>query len=234
MELIDTLRTQKLNALSQKCLFIAGARCFSNELIGYYLKNECSVQCVVCDHFDELPVNGEKGEEQKSLLLIDVSGLEIKKLLFQLEDEYRKIISHYYVALFNMEHQTGIEKEALHSGIRGFFYKSDSTELFLKGVLTMSQGQLWVSRDVLEKWVVEDMNGFSHAKVRKEENSNHNLTKREMEILALVTVGSKNDDIADKLCISPHTVKTHLYNVFKKINVADRLQAALWAVKNLG
>jgi LuxR family transcriptional regulator of csgAB operon len=59
------------------------------------------------------------------------------------------------------------------------------------------------------------------------------LTAREVQILAMVAVGSKNEDIADKLCISPHTVKTHIYNIFKKINVPNRLQAALWAANNL-
>ena len=59
------------------------------------------------------------------------------------------------------------------------------------------------------------------------------LSQREMEVLALVSLGTKNEDIAEKLFISPHTVKTHLYHIFKKINVPNRLQAALWAAKNL-
>ena len=59
------------------------------------------------------------------------------------------------------------------------------------------------------------------------------LTQRQAEILAQVAVGNTNDEIADRLCISPHTVKTHLYNIFRKINVPNRIQAALWAAKNL-
>jgi LuxR family transcriptional regulator of csgAB operon len=60
-----------------------------------------------------------------------------------------------------------------------------------------------------------------------------NLTPRKLEILALISTGYTNDEIAEKLLISPHTVKTHLYNIFKKIKVPNRLQAALWAAKNL-
>lgn len=59
------------------------------------------------------------------------------------------------------------------------------------------------------------------------------LTRREMEILDLIADGYSNQQIADALFISPHTVKTHLHNIFKKINVKRRLQAALWAAQNL-
>jgi LuxR family transcriptional regulator of csgAB operon len=59
------------------------------------------------------------------------------------------------------------------------------------------------------------------------------LTPRQIQILAQVAVGATNDEIADKLYLSPHTVKTHLYNIFKKINVPNRMQASLWAAKNL-
>jgi DNA-binding CsgD family transcriptional regulator len=59
------------------------------------------------------------------------------------------------------------------------------------------------------------------------------LSRREIEILAHVAVGFENQEIAEKLCTSPHMVTIHLYNVYKKINVSDRLQAILWAAKNL-
>ena len=59
------------------------------------------------------------------------------------------------------------------------------------------------------------------------------LTAREIEILTLVSMGSTNEEISAKMFISTNTVKTHLYNIFKKINVGNRLQAALWAAANL-
>jgi DNA-binding NarL/FixJ family response regulator len=59
------------------------------------------------------------------------------------------------------------------------------------------------------------------------------LTSREIEILAMISLGNKNEAIAEKLFISQNTVKTHIYNIFKKIDVPNRLQASLWAAKNL-
>jgi len=233
MELIDTLRIQQRYELAHICLYIVGSRNLHHELVAHFLQSECGMRCIYYDQIEQLLRNGENSQEQKNMILFDVKEQDVKRFLFHLEDEFQKLIADFNVALFNLEHNTGIESEALRVGVRGFFYTSDSIELFLKGVLMVSRGQLWVSREVLEKCVVENVNGYSTVKPREIVQKKHNLTNREVEILTLVTIGSKNDDIADKLCISPHTVKTHLYNVFKKINVADRLQAALWAAKNL-
>jgi len=121
-----------------------------------------------------------------------------------------------------------VEKKALARNIRGFFYKEDAFEVFLKGIRSIFAGDIWVSRKTLLKVVFES---FSEKKVAIEEKTA--LTSREIEILSLISMGSNNEEIADKMCISTNTVKTHLYNIFKKINVENRLQAALWAAANL-
>jgi len=59
------------------------------------------------------------------------------------------------------------------------------------------------------------------------------LTPREIKILIMVGAGAENEEIAHKLGISPNTVRTHIYNIYKKINVSNRLQAVLWAAKNI-
>ena len=66
-----------------------------------------------------------------------------------------------------------------------------------------------------------------------DECAGKHLTHREIEILTMIAHGAPNSLIADQLCISPHTVKTHIYNIFKKIEVPNRLQAAFWAIKNI-
>lgn len=58
------------------------------------------------------------------------------------------------------------------------------------------------------------------------------LTKREFEILKLIAQGLLNKEIAAMLNISERTVKNHISNIFKKIDVSDRTQAAVFAIKN--
>jgi LuxR family transcriptional regulator of csgAB operon len=88
---------------------------------------------------------------------------------------------------------------------------------------------MWLSRDIMAKCILSQRSAG--------ESSNKKdvifLTRRELEILSMVVSGATNEEIAARICISPHTVKTHIYNIFKKINVPNRLQAALWAAKNL-
>lgn len=59
----------------------------------------------------------------------------------------------------------------------------------------------------------------------------HPLTKREIEILELIVEGDTNSEIAEKLYLTVGTVKTHLRNIFNKLNVSDRTQAAVIALR---
>ncbi len=57
------------------------------------------------------------------------------------------------------------------------------------------------------------------------------LTEREQDVLVVLTKGLSNKEIADTLCISEKTVKTHLNNIFRKLDVTRRLQAILFAIR---
>ena len=103
--------------------------------------------------------------------------------------------------------------------------KGDHAKVALKGEVVRISGRgtaLAFGRDCQFQYVFQEA-----------EDDASGLTDREKEILDLIAAGYSNQQIADELFISPHTVKTHLHNIFKKINVKRRLQAALWAAQNL-
>ena len=97
-----------------------------------------------------------------------------------------------------------------------------------KGVPAILNGELWFSRKDLMKCILDSNSDNQLAMELKA-----SLTTREREILILIASGINNSQIAENLNISRNTVKTHLYNIYNKIKVPNRLQAALWAAKNL-
>ena len=82
------------------------------------------------------------------------------------------------------------------------------------------RGEIWLSRKKLSECY------FSKKSIQQAEETD--LTWREKEILSNLAKGHSNKKIADELCISPHTVKTHLVNIYKKITVRNRSQAVQW------
>ena len=68
-----------------------------------------------------------------------------------------------------------------------------------------------------------------HGTKRDDLNPFTELTKREMEVLKLIASGLSNNEIAEQLVISDHTVKGHVSNIFSKLHLADRTQAAVYA-----
>ncbi len=74
----------------------------------------------------------------------------------------------------------------------------------------------------------EQSRGRRHGEIPSEA-----LTRKEMAVLRALALGLSNDHIADQLSVSPHTVKTHLYNAYRKIGCTNRVAAAMWAQRTL-
>jgi DNA-binding CsgD family transcriptional regulator len=87
---------------------------------------------------------------------------------------------------------------------------------------------VWASRKTLSECL-----GKTITHVAAERGDGDVLSPREKEVLLFIARGKSDNEIAEELCISPFTVKTHLYRIFRKVSVTNRLQAALWAVKHL-
>jgi DNA-binding NarL/FixJ family response regulator len=213
--------------LDGRTVFVIGNQQFYNRLLCYYLETVMGVACIEGSSFDVYEPSTYDGGPPV-LFLIDCLGKDIETYLAEFEQLEKMILPHNYVAAFNVDRTLDCEERALARGIRGFFYEQDTLELFSKGVGAIFSDDLWVSRNILTKHVLN-----SRGKGQQLQKSTSLLTLREQEILTLIAAGAKNEEIADKLYISPNTVRTHIYNIFKKINVPNRLQAALWAVQNL-
>ena len=196
--------------------------------LSYVFEREVCSKCVILNSIHSLPAHEPNEDHKKILCLVDCVEKDFEKELIAFGATEPSRRGSLPIALFNLQKGSGLERRAFSKGIKGFFYRDDSIAQILKGLRSMLRGELWMSRDILTKVALQ-----GRAKAHRDRPQTNDLTQREIEILALLSIGSSNDDIAGKLYISPNTVKTHLYRVFRKIEVPNRVQAALWAAKNL-
>jgi DNA-binding NarL/FixJ family response regulator len=117
--------------------------------------------------------------------------------------------------------------EAMRLGARGFLVKHSPTDLFLKCIRKVHEGEVWLDCRMTEA-VLEALSGKAS---NAEAPEKHDLSRRELEVIQLVIQGYKNRDVAEKLFISEKTVKNHLSAIFNKLGVADRLELTLYVLE---
>jgi two-component system response regulator DegU len=110
----------------------------------------------------------------------------------------------------------------IKAGVRGYIKTTDSPAIMIKAIHAVFNGEIWAERRILEK-------AISNPLLSEILNVNvpglAPLTNREKEMLTLVMKGESNKEIAARSSISERTVKTHLYRVYRKLNVKSRTKA---------
>ncbi len=195
------------------------------------IQNECETFVQILS-YDKLKKNIDHIIKyvNKVILLWDYQLFNDNNVLF---DKTSKILNqindkNIYIVVHNVQRYNNIEANLLVAGVRGIFYEDDSMELIKKGINSILAGELWFSRKAVSDYITTNM-----ISDKEKNNGSPCLTYREQEILIKIAKGEKNNDIAKNFCISSCTVKTHIYNIYKKIGVANRIQATLWCLKNL-
>ncbi|WP_319533912.1 two-component system response regulator NarL [uncultured Vibrio sp.] len=117
---------------------------------------------------------------------------------------------------------------AISSGADGYLLKDMEPEDIVSNIKQAVLGQLALS-DRLTKVLLQSS---SKPKKRAQESPLKTLTNRELEILSLISKGMSNKLIAHELNITDSTVKVHVKNLLKKLNVSSRLEAAVWMIDN--
>ncbi|MGM0834244.1 MAG: LuxR C-terminal-related transcriptional regulator [Pseudomonadota bacterium] len=164
-------------------------------------------------------------EKIKVLVLLDVEYLDLAEV-----HKWWKELSCYseaVISLFNVSN----ENEAVNlmgvGKFDGVIYKDVALEVMEKGVDFMLKGQMWLSRGLMSRLINEMLRSSVNSAI-----DNMKLTRREAQILKMIGIGVCNAEISEQLFISEHTVKTHIYNIYKKIDVNNREDAKKWVKNN--
>lgn len=114
---------------------------------------------------------------------------------------------------------------ALKAGARGYVLKDADEDEMMRAIQAVAQGEAIFSPAIASRL----MDYFAATKTSPHAEAFPELTEREREILALIARGRSNSEIAGELSISLKTVRNHASNIFNKLQVADRTQAAIRA-----
>lgn len=146
----------------------------------------------------------------------DMTGTEAARLILKEFPQTRVII-------LTMYHQEYYVTEAVQAGAGGYLLKNSDEATLFQAIRAVHAGNSWIDQQVTNH-VLE--------KIRSMDSSGSGLNTQEISILQLVAQGKDNDAIAQQLHLSKGTVANQLAHIFKKINVENRTEAALYALRH--
>ncbi len=206
---------------------LVSSNSLQSQLIESRLTSKFAIRCRC--HTDLAQVRFvEPAEETNQICLFDCLNLDVEAIDVQLS-RLGPVPDHIAIALFNVGNHPNLSHLIKHHRIKGIFFAADSLDAFEKGFQFILGGQMWLTRKMLSDCATM----FKASPYSQVDVPIDLLTRREQEILKHVACGESNQEIADSLKISMNTVKTHLYNIYRKINVPNRLQAAIWATAKM-
>jgi len=194
-----------------------------DQFIAYVIKNEIGIECILLESMNEL--NNYSVAGKKTMMLYNCDDKKIIEILFDIESNKVFFSNFQYFALFNLHKNQLISKKFFELGIKGCFFSDDHIDDFFSGIQALFRNKIWLPSSILLNVDNYEVS-FTIAKEKF-------LTQREIYLLLLLKQGLNNKEIAGKSFISLGTVKTHFNNIFKKLNVRNRLQAIIWIEKNL-
>lgn len=185
------------------------------------LEGDFQVIAEACDGVD--CINKLEGISPDVLLLDinmpNMNGLEVLK---KLKEKRIKV----KVLVLTVHNEVEYLLKAVDIGVNGYLLKDSESSELKKAILTVVGGE-----DYIQPSLIPVLNAKMIDRDRDSEKI-ENLTKRELEVLKLLAFGMYNKEVAERLGISERTVKNHVSNIFKKISVTDRTQAAVFAIRN--
>ena len=211
-------------------IHIIGNNMLQNELLLSFLNDKIGLKGKCLSKLKSEHLACESESAQSIFYLIDCKNIDMKNFWQGINSLKEANPPQCFIALCNVASNAKIEKMAMDYGLQGVFYDNDPPKTIPKGIAAILNGDLWYSRKTMTKFLLEPK---SLANSPEKKYADDLLTSREKEVLTLIASGHISREIADTLCISSHTVKTHIYNIYSKINVTNRLQATLWAAKYL-
>ena len=174
-------------------------------------------------------VDGEDCLEKLQLVKPDVLLLDInmpKKNGLEVLKSLKSRRSKLKVLVLTVHNETEYLMKAVDIGVNGYVLKDSESAELKKAIFTVADGETYIQPSLIPALNAKMI------ETNKDAEKIKSLTKRELDVLKLLAVGMFNKEVGKRLEISERTVKNHVSNIFKKLGVTDRTQAAGFAIRN--
>jgi two-component system invasion response regulator UvrY len=185
------------------------------------------------DDVGDIQVIGEAGtgeeaidyvrEHQPNVVIMDVNmpgigGLEATRKLLHIDPLIKIIV----VTVYGEE---PFPTRLLEAGAAGYLTKSCAVDEIVSAIHAVQRGERYLSADVARQVALSMLPGGRRSVFEK-------LTQREMQVMLMVTQGYRNQDISDRLCLSPTTISTYRYRLYDKLGVANDVELTHLAIRH--
>jgi len=165
----------------------------------------------------------QAGEQQPDIILMDLDMPEMNGI--EATRQIAQTSSRIGILVLTMLEDDASVFAAMRAGARGYLLKGADQADVLRAISVVAHGEAIFSPSIAQRL----MQYFANMQPILPRSAFPDLTEREREILGLIAQGKSNVEIAEKLVLSPKTVSNHVSNIFSKLQVVDRAQAALRA-----
>ncbi len=189
-------------------------------------------------HSSRVEVVGEAEEGAEALLKIGQSAPDVVLMDIRMRGmdgiEATKRIKERYpgvqVIALSAHDDDGYVLEMLKAGAAGYPLKDADGSTIVRSIEAVHRGEAEMHPSVARK-VIQNFAELARHRDLRPRQAFDGLSEREVEVLELLARGKTNREIASLLCISERTVDNHVRNIYSKLNISDRSQAILYAIR---
>lgn len=160
------------------------------------------------------------------VVLMDISMPEMNGI--EATQQIKQLLPDIRILVLTMHENEGYLFQGLRAGASGYILKEAADTELITAIRTVQSGKFYLS-PLAQSIMVGDY--LQRVRIGEEKDSYNDLTEREREILKLIAEGHTNNQIAEKLVISPKTVDTHRTHIMDKLNLHSRAELVKYAMR---
>lgn len=225
-----------MEGMAKPTVWIVGTIGVQNNLTSEYLTSSKICNCEALE--PQEAAARVAGQHAPALLLLDMSSCPVndRQLILQEEQDVAQWSCSPAVALINVDGLKDCRSFLQCKRIIGIFHESTPPAVFVRGVQSLLRGEYWFPRETLNHYLDQTRHNINHPpNAMNSVNSVDGeailnaLTPKELVVLEALAHGASTESIATEMHVSTNTVKTHLYNLYRKLEVHNRVEAVVWA-----